>query len=111
MGFFDQYKDEGGLAYIGAEEKAALSKAQTVLPIVRAWHGEGQFGPKYVAIVEVDGEERAMSFGAGTVESRDRMFDALIEYFDSEEDVAPVNVVLTKVKQSWILKDATKVEA
>ena len=110
MGFFDSYKDEGGLSYVGAEERIVFNKNKTPFPILRVWHGEGQYGPKYTLVIELDGEERALSFGAGKVESRDRMLDAMIEYLDTEDEVEFPKVVLTKVKQSWILVNAEKTE-
>jgi hypothetical protein len=106
MGFFDNYKDEGGLNYISAEEKSALIKNKVPLTVLRVWYGEGQYGPKYTAVVEYEGEERAVSFGAGKVESRDRMFDAMMEWFNQEGEEDPPKVVLEKVKQSIILKNA-----
>lgn len=108
MGFFDGYKEEGGLNYIGSEEKAVIIKEGLPLTFLRAWTGEGQFGPKYTVVVEYDGEERAVSFPAGKVESRDRMLDAMIEYVDVDEDAKPEDWELpvfkiAKVKQSQVL--------
>lgn len=111
MGFFDNYQDEGGLNYVDQEEKQALIKNDTPLTVLRVFTGEGQYGAKYNMVVELDGEERCISFGAGKVESRDRMFDAMIEYLDVEEDdkdpewTNPV-VKLVKVKQSILVRNA-----
>lgn len=106
MGFFDGYKDEGGLSYIGAEEKAVLIETAAPLEVQRVFSGEGQFGPKYTMVVVWDGDERAISFGAGKVESRDKMFDAMIDYLDSEEEVELPVVKLVKVKQSVLVRPA-----
>lgn len=115
MGFFDGFKDEGGLNYVDAEEKAAIIKNATPLEVVRVFAGTGTYGSKYTMVFLLEGEERAISFGAvkedGTgVPSRDRMFEAMIEYFatepqEGEEHENPV-VKLVKPKQAVLVKNA-----
>lgn len=108
MGFFDSYKEEGGLSYVGAEEKAVLIKNETPLEVQRVFFSEaGQFGPKFTMVVLLEGEERAISFGAGKVESRDRMLLAMSEYLDTEDEETEKPVVkLVKVKQSVLIRNA-----
>lgn len=107
MGFFDEYKEEGGLDYVGKDEKSVLITNGTPLEVQRIFHSEaGQFGPKYTMIVLLNGDERAISFGAGKVESRDRMLDAMSEYLDTEEEVEKPVVKLVRVKQSVLIRNA-----
>lgn len=105
MGFWDNYESDSGLSYIGAEEKAAIIKNGQALTVVRVFHGTGQWGPKYTAVFDIDGEERALSFTAGSVESRDRLFDALIEYLEGDEE-EPVQVKLVKNGRSVLVEQA-----
>lgn len=106
--FFETFEDEGGLSYVSSEEKAILVRDKVPFKVLRVWHGEGQFGPKYTLVVDFDGEERAISFGSGKVESRDRMLDAMIEYLDQEGDPEPPVVYIAKVKQSQVLRNASE---
>jgi hypothetical protein len=105
--FFDSYQDEGGLSYVSSEEKAILINNKVPFKVLRVWHSEGQFGPKYTLVVDFEGEERALSFGSGKVESRDRMLDAMMEYLDQEGDPVPPVVYIAKIKQSQVLKNAS----
>lgn len=102
-GFFDEFPSTGGMNYIGQEEKAVYVKNQTPLTIVKVFLGEGSFGPKYTAILEVDGTERAISFGAEKVESRDKMFENMIAYLERDEH-EPIVVTIAKAGQAFILK-------
>lgn len=107
IGFFEQYDTSGdGLDFIGKEEKESLIENRTPLKVVRAFRAVSQFGPRYVAVVELDGNERAIGFGAEVVESRDRLFDALIEYFDQEGEQDAPNVYITRVGRSVLVKNA-----
>lgn len=108
--FFDNYVDEGGASFIGKDEKAVLVKNKTVLPIVRAYAftDTGNYpGPAQAVVVDLDGEERRMSFKTGTVETRDRMIEAMIAYFDENgDDAEPVEVVLERAGNAFLLRDA-----
>jgi hypothetical protein len=104
VGFYDEFVDTGGGNFIGKEEKAELIESATPLPVNRVIKGESKFGPRYVLTVSLDGEDRALSFTAGSVESRDRMLDALQGYLADNEGET-VNVVMVKVGQSVILKN------
>ena len=103
-GFFDAYKVESG-NWIAAEEKAELAKQGVPLNVIRVYQATGEYGPKYNVVIDLEGEERTLSFGAEKVPSRDRMFDAMIGYLESEEEHDPIVLKLTKVKQAYILKD------
>lgn len=110
-GFFDTFQDAGGASYIGKEEKATLIADSTPFPVKRVFYqATGKFGARYVLITELDGEERALSFGAESVESRDRMLAALIEYL-SDEDAETPSVIMKRVNQSIILVDPEATEA
>lgn len=100
MGFFDTYEDEGGdKTYIGKAEKADLIRNKTAFAIesVTFEPGKGyQGGDRFLAIINLNGEERKLSFGAGSVESRDRMLTAMGEFLASEEG-QPVTVIIEEV--------------
>jgi hypothetical protein len=53
---------------------------ETPFNIVTVQRLTSRFGPRYVVKTELDGEDRLLSFGAESVESRDRFFDAVISY-------------------------------
>lgn len=104
MAFKDEYKDTGGLNFVGKEEKAELIDSAEQFPIRQVFKGNStEYGPKYNLIVELDGEERCISFGAGSVESRDRMLDAMIDYLDENEG-EEVPVYLERQKQSILIR-------
>jgi hypothetical protein len=105
-GFFENYKDEGGLSYIDAEEKAALIKGAVPFTILRVFTGEGTYGPRYTAVIELEGEQRGISFGAGKVQSRDSFFDAVLEYLDQDEEQEPIVVKLKKAGQAVLVVNA-----
>lgn len=107
MGFFDTYDDGAGLSFVGAEEKAVLIANETPLPVHRVSKGSTKFGERFLLITEIDGEERALSFGVGSVESRDRMFEAMMDYLTQDDAETPV-VRLKKVGQSILVVDADK---
>lgn len=100
MGFFDVFQDEGapdGGPYISKSEKADLIANATPVTIskVEFQPEKGYKGSdRYLLTVTVDGndEERALSFGTGTVDSRDRMLAAMSEFLDANpgETVAVV---------------------
>lgn len=104
MAFKDEFKDTGSLNYIGKEEKAELIESAEQFPVSQVFKAaSAEYGPKYNCIVELDGESRCLSFGAGSVESRDRMLDAMIDYLEENEgDEVPV--YLEKNKQSILIR-------
>ena len=110
MGFFSTYEDDGGASFIGKEEKAALVKNGTTLHIVRAYAftDAGEYpGPALAIVVDLDGEERTMTFKRDSVPSRDRMINAMIEYFEAEGEAAEaVAVTLVRAGQAFLLRDA-----
>lgn len=110
MGFFDEYKDIGGGKYVGADEKAVLIENGIPIQIIDVvYQEESKYGERFVTRVllpDPDGgeaEERLMSFSAGTVESRDRMLRALMEWLD-EADNEPPYVKLNKVGRAVIVE-------
>jgi hypothetical protein len=94
MGFFDTFADTSGVEWVKSEEKNELIAEGTALQVVRAAFRKGQFGPEFVLTFTVpeDGEDtlRGISFQAGSVESRDRFFEALIDYLGVEGNEPPL---------------------
>lgn len=110
MSFFDEYKDIGGGDYVSSEEKDVLIDNGIPFQITDVvYQEESKFGERFVTRVQLPdpetGEkaERLMSFGAGTVESRDRMLRALAEWLDEADNEAPF-VKLTKVGRAVIIE-------
>ena len=113
MGFFDTYQDTSGVDWVKSAEKDELIADGTALQVVRASARDGKFGPEYVltfTIPEDDDETlRGLSFQAGSVESRDRFFDQLIDYLASEkgqDEGAPL-VRLELRGRSVVITEAT----
>lgn len=106
MGFFDEFDDTSGASFIKKEEKAVLLANATPLPVVSVkYQATSKYGPRYLLAVELEGEERTLSFNAESVESRDRMLDALKDYM-SREDAEPVTVYIEQVGQSILVRNA-----
>jgi len=105
MGFFDTYVDEGGGNWVGSAEKRELIADATPLPVVKVSERDSQYGPEFVLTTTIDGEQRDMSFTKGSVQSRDRMFEALLDYL-ADPNAEPVTLVLKKIKQSQVLVNA-----
>jgi hypothetical protein len=103
--FSDEYKSVGGLDFIKKEERHALIDAGTSFTIVRVIDApaRGTFGPKYVCVVELNGETRALSFGKNSgVESRDEMLETLMAFFE-REDAEPPSVHMERAGQATLL--------
>lgn len=118
MGFFDTYKDTGGLDFVKKAEKDEIIRDRTVLSISKCFYRvskfEGKDKPQYIVVFDLDGEERAMGFGAMVdgqgVESRDRMLEGMQEYLNEHEGET-IDVYLEKVGRSVLIKDAAKLSA
>lgn len=108
MGFWDEYEDQGGLSFIKEAEKNVLISNKVELPIYKVIRTKDRFNPpdgeQFIVVTEVDGEERALGFKIGSVESRDRMLDSVQDYLEREDAETPV-VVIKKVGQAQILVD------
>lgn len=103
MGFFDEYQDESGGKWLNADAKAELIESGQPVTIVSVGTEDtDRFGERYVLDVIIDGEEKALGFGMGTVDSRDRMLANMERYLDDPAAEKPV-VKLTKVGRSQIL--------
>lgn len=106
MGFFDEYKDVSGGSWVGKEEKAELIEAGSVISVTSViFDPTNKYGERYVVKFQLDGEDRSIGFGAGTVESRDRMLSALSAYLDNNEGET-VDLILTQKGRSVILEEA-----
>lgn len=104
--FSDEYKPLGGLDFIGKAERHAMIDEATPFTIVRVIDApaRGTYGPKYVAIVELAGETRAISFGKGSgVGSRDEFFETLGAFLE-REDAEPPTVFMKRVGQATIIE-------
>lgn len=110
MGFFDTYTDTSGSGYVNAAEKKVLMDEGVTFPISQVFvEDHPEFGERYVASVTVPGEDgledRRISFPKGTVDSRDRMLDAMEKWLEDPDNELPI-VKLTKVGRSIIIVPA-----
>ena len=105
MGFFDEFEDGSGLSFVGKEEKEVLIAEKATLAVVSVSRGETKFGERFVVKALIDGEERALSFGTGSVESRDRLLDALMSYLKREDAETPVLVHLERAGRSILIRE------
>jgi hypothetical protein len=110
VSFFDGYKDIGGGQYVGSDEKDVLIENGIPFQMTDVvYQEESKFGERFVTRVLLpdpetgETEERLLSFGVGTVESRDRMLRALAEWLD-EGDNEPPYVKLTRVGRAVIIE-------
>ena len=110
MSFFDEYKDIGGGEYVSSDEKNVLIDNGIPFQMTDVvYQEESKFGERFVTRVILpdpetgETEERLMSFGAGTVESRDRLLRAMAEWLD-EADNEPPYVKLNKVGRAVIIE-------
>ena len=106
MGFFENYDDGRGARFFSKEEKDGLIESGETLLIDSISKGAGKFGPRYVVrVVTSEGEERALSFSVGAVESRDRLLDAMIDYL-GDEGAEPPKIRLAKVGNCVLVQSA-----
>jgi hypothetical protein len=104
MGFWDTFEDESGYNWVGKAEKAALIDTGTPIAIKRVFKRTSKFGPGYVVVVDLNDEERALSFGAESVESRDRLLDAMTEYLATSDEGTVVEAKIVKKGQSDLIQ-------
>lgn len=105
--FFDTFTDTSAGNWVKADEKNELMENGQTFVITSVSRDEhSQFGERYVAHVILSDEERAMSFPVGTVESRDRMLEALEKWLDDPANEKPV-CKLEKVGRSIIIRPAS----
>lgn len=113
MGFFDEFQDTASGAWVAKDEKQELMDNGVAFPITAVdVEDSPQYGERYVTKVtlpneEGEDEERLISFPKGSVESRDRMLDAMAKYLEGEGVDAPV-VTLEKVGRSIIIRAAAQ---
>ncbi len=85
MGFFDSYSDEGGGGlFLSKDEKQILIDEGVPFDIVAIdIEDDKKFEQKkrYVLTIDLEGETRKLGFGRGSVFSRDRLLDAMIQHF------------------------------
>lgn len=110
MGFFDEYKDSSSSTFVKADEKAQLIEDGTPFPIIAiAKEDHSEFGERFNATVLLPGDEgdveKTISFPTGSVESRDRMLEAMEKFLDDPTNTPPV-VVLYKKGRSILLRAA-----
>ena len=91
--FFETYTDDnpsGSSAYLAGAEKDALLESGSSFAIVGVKFDEkGGFdnADRYLLDIILAGEERKLSFQAGSVDSRDRMLAAMASYLDANAGV------------------------
>jgi hypothetical protein len=107
MAFKDTYTaPEFSGSFIKADEKDALIRDATVFDItgVRLIPNGSYDGKadQYVVSLTLDGEERALGFTAGSVWTRDDLFDNLGEYFKGD-DAEPVPAFMKREKQTVLV--------
>lgn len=109
MGFFDDYEAPAGGndLWIGKDEKADLIADGTVFRITGVERDESpQYGERFVADVELNGEARKVSFPSGSgVESRDYLLDKLSKYLETPGAEGPM-VRLAKAGRAILIEAA-----
>lgn len=106
MGFFDEYKDVSGGSWVGSDEKAELIAGEAVLEVTDViFDPTNKYGPRYVVKFKLDEEDRSIGFGAGSVESRDRMLEALTGFLAANEEET-VSLRMEQKGRSVILVEA-----
>jgi len=104
VGFFDEFQEISG-NWVGKEEKAAMVADETPFNIVSVQRITSRYGPRYVVKTRLDDEDRLLGFGAESVESRDRFFDAVITYLEQHPD-EEIEVKMRKSGQSILVVNA-----
>lgn len=111
-GFWDTFTDTSAGGFLKAADKEFLIENGIIFPISKVEVSDHpEYGERYLCAVEVpnaesgDTEARTLAFPVGTVESRDRMLDAMSKWLDDPDNENP-RVKLTKVGRSLILQAA-----
>jgi hypothetical protein len=105
-GFFDTFLDTGNAGFVGKDEKEELIADSTPLEVKGVeLRKETQYGDQYFMLVNLDGEDRIITFSVGTVQSRDRMLDAMATYLSADEAVSP-RVRLEKAGRAVLVVNA-----
>lgn len=102
---FEEYK--GGGAYLTEDEKKALAASNKVFPIqsVEFQKGQGYEGrDRFLVAIEIDGDEKLLSFQQGAVVSRDEMLEALAKHLESSE--GPEYAKLVKAGRAFLFEGA-----
>ena len=109
--FFDTFQDTSSSGYLNKDDKQVLIDNGISFPITSVKvEDHPEYGERYVCGVTVpslenegETEDRLLSFPIGTVESRDRMLEAMSKWLDDPTAEPPV-VKLDKVGRSLILR-------
>lgn len=104
--FFDTFDDstpEG--TYMRLKEKEELIANKTAFPVLALDIRDSEWGERYVVTTRIDDEERLIAFPLGTVQSRDRLFDAMSKWLDDPTNDTPM-IVIEQVGNSHIVKSA-----
>lgn len=117
MSFFDNYEDAGPGNWVSADEKDAIIENGIPFKIIAVtYEEEGKYGDRFVLRIELpnpetgEEEERLMGYGAGTVESRDRMLRSMKSYLE-DADAVPPEVKIERIGRAVIIRPAADVEA
>ena len=114
MAFSDEFVDTGKWNFVAKEERQVLIKEKVLFTperIIEVASNDPKFSDQYVIFTRLPGDEdevRAMGFGKGSVDSRDRLLSALTGYLErieegTETDPAP-QLYIEQVGQAQILR-------
>lgn len=112
MSFFDTFQDTSTSGFLKADDKQFLMDNGIEFPISQVTkYDHPEYGEQFQCTVTVptkeggEAETRTLAFPIGTVESRDRMLEAMAKWLDDPTNEPPV-VKLEKVGRSLILRAA-----
>lgn len=90
--------------YVSKDEKAELIKQGTEFTAQAVEERAGKFTDReYVLVINLDDEERGLTFPIGSVDSRDRLLADLQLYLD-QPDAEPVILKIAQVGRSHVLE-------
>ena len=98
------YNTGAGKNFVSKEEKEVLIEEETPLVFTSVSFGPSKYGERFIAVTEIEGEERAIGFPAGTVESRDAMLRDLQTYLAEGGD--PPSLKIVRAGRALILENA-----
>ena len=106
MGFFDEYVDDSQPSgYVSADQLGTDKSTFTIVGIEFQPEQGYEGADRYLADIVLDGEEKKASFGAGSVDSRDKMLAAMADFIQRTGETVTVSaskqgraVILTAAK-------------
>jgi hypothetical protein len=98
------YNQGAGKSFVSTEEKDVLIDEGTPLVFTAVTFGPSKYGERFIATTEIEGEERAIGFPAGTVESRDAQLHDLQTWLADGGEAPTLKIV--RVGRALILENA-----